>query len=299
MSLSGLLPLLGQTEQFSGLINSLKSPRGQAAAIAPDPATEATIATLWREIDAPVFVLTPNPESARKLHDRLFTWLGDSAPIFHFAESEDIPFERYVPDLGASHQRIRTLAALRGEIKNARQPLVISSVSAASQATLERAAFDGSTHSLSVRDRINLDEQIKTWLAMGYSHEPTVEVPGTMSRRGGILDIFPVSRDFPIRIELFDDEIESIRSFNPATQRSSRKMRNITIPPARETLPLLADQDRVQEILGKMDLLGTSEEAQRRIPSELGQALAGETVDEISFYAGFFNFGNIFDYLPT
>ncbi|MGA0275547.1 MAG: hypothetical protein ACO3L6_05845, partial [Dehalococcoidia bacterium] len=146
MSLSGLLPLLGQTEQFSGLINSLKSPRGQAAAIAPDPATEATIATLWREIDAPVFVLTPNPESARKLHDRLFTWLGDSAPIFHFAESEDIPFERYVPDLGASHQRIRTLAALRGEIKNARQPLVISSVSAASQATLERAAFDGSTH---------------------------------------------------------------------------------------------------------------------------------------------------------
>lgn len=299
MSLSGLLPLLGRTAQFSGLINSLKSPRGQAAAIAPDPATEATIATLWREIDAPVFVLTPNPESARKLHDRLFTWLGDSAPIFHFAESEDIPFERYVPDLGASHQRIRTLAALRGEIKNARQPLVISSVSAASQATLERAAFDGSTHSLSVRDRINLDEQIKTWLAMGYSHEPTVEVPGTMSRRGGILDIFPVSRDFPARIELFDDEIESIRSFNPATQRSSRKMRNITIPPARETLPLLADQDRVQEILGKMDLLGTSEEAQRRIPSELGQALAGETVDEISFYAGFFNFGNIFDYLPT
>ena len=299
MSLSGLLPLLGETEQFAALLNSLRPPRARAAAIAPDPATEYVVAALWRESDAPMFVLTPNPESARKLHDRLFTWLGDDAPIFHFAESEAIPFERYVPDLGASHQRLQALAALRGEIKGVKNPLIEASIRAATQATLERAAFDSSTHLLSVRDRINLEAQVRQWLDMGYSHEPTVEIPGTISRRGGILDIFPVSRDRPVRIELFDDEIETIRHFDPGTQRSTGKIRSITIPPARETLPRLASEDRVQELLGAMELIGTSEEAQRRIPSDLSQMLAGESLDEVSFYAGFFNLGNIFDYLSA
>ena len=299
MSLSGLLPLLGETEQFAALLNSLRAPRARAAAIAPDPATEYVLAALWRDSDAPMFVLTPNPESARKLHDRLFTWLGDDASIFHFAESEDIPFERYVPDLGASHQRLRALAALRGEIKGVKKPLVVASIRAATQATLERAAFDSSTHLLSVRDGINLEAQVRQWLDMGYSHEPTVEIPGTISRRGGILDIFPVSRDRPVRIELFDDEIETIRHFDPGTQRSTGKIRSITIPPAHETLPRLASEDRVQELLGAMELIGTSKEAQRRIPSDLSQMLAGESLDEVSFYAGFFNLGNIFDYLPA
>ena len=164
MSLSGLLPLLGETEQFAALLNSLHAPRAQAAVIAPDPATECTVAALWRESGAPIFVLTPNPDSARRLHDRLFTWLGDDAPVFHFSESEDIPFERYVPDHGASHTRLRALAALRGEIKGVKQPIVIASVNAASQATLERPVFDSSTHSLSVRNRINLDSQIRQWV---------------------------------------------------------------------------------------------------------------------------------------
>ena len=299
MSLSGLLPLLGETEQFAALLNSLRAPRARAAVMAPDPATECTVAALWRESGAPVFVLTPNPESARRLHDRLFTWIGDDAPVFHFSESEDIQFERYVPDRGASHNRLRALAAMRGEVKGVKQPLIVASIAAASQATLERPVFDSSTHTLSLRNRIKLHSQIRQWVEMGYVHEPTVEIPGNFSRRGGILDIWPVSRDRPVRIELFDDEIESIRHFDPGTQRSGGKVRSVTIPPALETLPRLADQERVQELLGKMDLIGTSEEAQRRIPSELSRALAGEVQDEISFYAGFFNLGNVFEYMPA
>jgi len=299
MSLSGLLPLLGETEQFAALLNSLRAPRARAAVMAPGPATECTVAALWRESGAPVFVLTPNPESARRLHDRLFTWIGDDAPVFHFSESEDIQFERYVPDRGASHNRLRALAAMRGEVKGVKQPLIVASIAAASQATLERPVFDSSTHTLSLRNRIKLHSQIRQWVEMGYVHEPTVEIPGNFSRRGGILDIWPVSRDRPVRIELFDDEIESIRHFDPGTQRSGGKVRSVTIPPALETLPRLADQERVQELLGKMDLIGTSEEAQRRIPSELSRALAGEVQDEISFYAGFFNLGNVFEYMPA
>ena len=167
MSLSGLLPLVGQTEQFAVLLNKLRSPRAKASVIAPESATECTVATVWSHFDAPVFVLTPNPESARKLHDRLFTWLGDDAPVFLFSESEDIPFERYIPDRGASHNRLRALAAMRGEVKGVRQPLIVCSVNAASQATIERSVFDSSTHILGVKRTINLDDLINRWIEMG------------------------------------------------------------------------------------------------------------------------------------
>ena len=299
MSLSGLLPLVGQTEQFAVLLNKLRSPRAKASVIAPESATECTVATVWSHFDAPVFVLTPNPESARKLHDRLFTWLGDDAPVFLFSESEDIPFERYIPDRGASHNRLRALAAMRGEVKGVRQPLIVCSVNAASQATIERSVFDSSTHVLGVKRTINFDYLINRWIEMGYVHNPTVEIPGTFSRRGGILDIYPVSMEQPVRIELFDDEIESVRYFDPGTQRSAKTIRSVTVTPAHETLPRLADQELVQKQLGQMDLIGTSEEAQRRIPYELSRALAGEVLDEISFYSGFFNLGTVFDYLPA
>jgi transcription-repair coupling factor (superfamily II helicase) len=64
--------------------------------------------------------------------------------------------------------------------------------------------------------------------------------PGTFSMRGGIIDVFPFTEDHPVRIELFDDEIESIRFFKPDTQRSLDETSNIDFPPARE-LPAVQD----------------------------------------------------------
>ena len=74
---------------------------------------------------------------------------------------------------------------------------------------------------------------------MGYEPATIVIEQGSFSRRGGILDIFPLAEAYPVRIEFFDDEIESLRLFDPNDQRSIRRLGSTAIVPAREALPRL------------------------------------------------------------
>ena len=227
----------------------------------------------------------------------MHVWLSD-APVFQFAETEYIPFERYTPDLLSSHERLRALSALRDYRSGSKPPLVVASVQAAAQTTIERDAFSRSTRTISVGDTIDLNELINHWVAIGYRIEATAETPGSASRRGGILDVFPVTSSHPARIELFGNEVESIRLFDALTQRSTGAADSITVPPAQETLPEVAAEERVEEALGRLNLDSCRPDLQHRIPLELGQALRGELTEGLSFYSGFFNSGTLLDYLP-
>ncbi|MEE8363754.1 MAG: hypothetical protein V3S18_06770, partial [Dehalococcoidia bacterium] len=297
MTLSALLPLLSQTERFGELIESLRRPAASLSLVAPEPPTAYTVASLWREFGAPVIVLAPGPDIARRIADQLFTWCGDDAPVFQFVENETLPFERLSPDRGATHQRLRALAALESD-GGGRPPIVVVSVLAAAQLTLTPAAFRAGAHTLRVGDTARPGELLDRWVAMGYVVEPTVEVPGTASRRGGILDVYPVSATDPVRIEFFGDEIESIRVFDPETQRSVEPAQSVTVVPAEETLPLLADAETVQGMLASLDFSRASDQVEERVIEELGRAVRGEMRDDLAFYAGFFNHGSLFDYVP-
>ena len=296
MTLSGLLPLLTRNRQFGELIETLRLGTGREAIVAPDPATAYLVAAIWREFGAPVVVVTPNPEAARRLADQLAVWRGD-APVFQFAETENIPFEHYVPDMLSTHQRLQALAALISP-PNDGPPVVVASIQAVAQATIDRATFDQAAVTIHAGDSVSPGELVRRWTDIGYRVEPTVEVPGSASRRGGILDVFPVTSAHPARIDFFGDEVESIRLFDPDTQRSTGAVDSITVTPARETLPLLAGEERVDRLLRSFDLDRCSPDVQRRIPAELGQALRGELTDRLSYYSGFFNGGSLFDYVP-
>jgi transcription-repair coupling factor (superfamily II helicase) len=102
-----------------------------------------------------------------------------------------------------------------------------------------------STRVLRVGQIIDLEKLTDTWLGIGYEEVSVVEAAGQFSRRGGIIDIFPIATTYPVRIELFGDEIETMRTFDPATQRSidvngSNKTDTIIVPPTREALPAVA-----------------------------------------------------------
>ena len=296
MTLSGLLPLLTRNSQFGELIDALRLGMGREAIVAPDPATAYLVAAIWREFGAPVVVVTPNPEAARRLSDQLGVWRGD-APIFQFAETENIPFEHYVPDMLSTHQRLQALAALI-DPPTGEKPVVVASIQAVAQSTIDRATFDQATSTICAGDSVSPADLVRRWTDIGYRIEPTVEVPGSASRRGGILDVFPVTSPQPARIDFFGDEVDSIRLFDPYTQRSTGTVDSITIPPARETLPSVANEERVQNLLSKLNLDWCGPELQQRIPAELGQALRGELTDRLSYYSGFFTGGSLFDYLP-
>ena len=80
MTLSGLFPALTSTIEFEQLVEEVQSPGVDREVITPDAATAYALAALWNEYGAPVFVVTPNAESARRLTDQLSIWCGESAP---------------------------------------------------------------------------------------------------------------------------------------------------------------------------------------------------------------------------
>jgi transcription-repair coupling factor (superfamily II helicase) len=118
-------------------------------------------------------------------------------------------------------ERLQVLQKLRARNAGDPIPMVITAyVGAAMQAVPTPESVAGATRRLAVGDRID-DEGLRRWLAeSGFHASTSVQLPGEFSQRGGILDIFSPDQPSPIRVELFDDEIESIRRFDPASQRS-------------------------------------------------------------------------------
>ena len=149
MNLSRLLNASLETDQFAELINKLNSPRAEEVVIFFEPYISFALAVLWRSVNVPILVITPNAESSRRIYDQLHTWLEPRSPIYQFSEVDEIPFERYAPDSIATHERLKTIASFRERFGKAKYPLEVSSIQAASQSTLERTVFDEETTKMS------------------------------------------------------------------------------------------------------------------------------------------------------
>src|SRR5690625_1633854 len=103
-----------------------------------------------------------------------------------------------------------------------------------------------------VGEEYDYETFVSRLVEFGYNYSEMVSTPGEMSRRGGIVDIYPLTEDFPIRIEWFDDEIESIRYFDGETQRSKEELDRVTISPAEE---YLLTKKELQEAGNKLEKL--------------------------------------------
>ncbi|GAH48261.1 unnamed protein product, partial [marine sediment metagenome] len=115
---------------------------------------------------------------------------------------------------------------------------------------------------------------LSQWEAMGYRMESIVEVPGSISHRGGIIDIYPPTSNLPARLEFFGNTVDGIRLFDPANQRSLRAVSSIAISPATELLtPLLSSQLELESILSSIDLTGCNTEVSQQFQQELAMLL--------------------------
>ena len=297
MSLSVLGDLLDEAPAFQRLLRSLGKERANARVQVIGDATPFTIATLWRRLGDSMLVVAPRPEDARRLHEQLVIWAGDNeGSVLLFPEAETLPYERLVSDVYTTQQRLRTLAALTEA--DGTPLLVVASVSAIAQKTLDKESFGSITHTLRKDLRTSMGELLDLWRRMGFRFEPTVDAPGQFSRRGGILDIFPVGSDSPVRVELRGDEIDSIRKFDPETQLSTENVDAVTVTPAQETLPGLSDREHLDGLIGVIDLSNCTDVARERVSEELELLLQGNEVEDINFYSGLFNRGSLLDYFP-
>ena len=311
MSLQGVLELLESHPEHRRNIESLlgKTTGARPAVAVRGGARPAFTASLWRRQTGPILVITPRPEDARRLHDQLLTYLGDDQPVYLLPEPEVLPFERLAVDSNTGLQRLTTLAALAagreedGPGTPALHPLVVCSVGSAllyTQApdlTAGRYPKTGELSSWRVGDRLRLNEILGQWLDLGYRNEPLVEAPGSFSHRGGILDVFPANADLALRIELFDEEIETIRWFDPFTQRSIRPAEEVRLIAAREQLPSLANQDVISSRVANLDYSRCNREIRDRMEDELLSLGSSPNLETLSFYNGLVNQDQLLDYL--
>jgi transcription-repair coupling factor (superfamily II helicase) len=174
-------------------------------------------------------VVTRDTQRAHALEDELRIFSG-SLPVLHFPDWETLPYDVFSPHPDIVSQRIATLYQL---------PSVNRGVLVVSAATLmQRIAplthITGSGLMLRKGQKLDLAVEQRRLEACGYRHVPQVAEPGDFAVRGALIDIFPMGAREPYRIELFDDEVESIRSFDPETQRSQQQVEKVELLPARE-----------------------------------------------------------------
>jgi transcription-repair coupling factor (superfamily II helicase) len=239
MRLTGLTDVLRGSDAYHTLLSQLRqqstNPISAGLIRAARPLLLGALAEDW---GAPIIFITGRVKYAHTVAEQLPVWLKDDLPIARFAEPTPQFYERIAWGETVIHSRIQTLMMLLDDSQP--RSVVVSSARAFMQRTIAPTQFRQNCLMLRKRDRYALDKLLKLWTDMGYSYAPMVLSMGTYSRRGGVVDIFPVGADKPVRIEFFDDEIDTMRQFDPATQRSDMAIDALFIPPARESMPQYA-----------------------------------------------------------
>ena len=262
MNLSGLLPLIEQVSSHQQLRDEiLESREKDIKLVVSDAVKSFIIAALHRELNLPILVIAAQPENAKRLHDELQVWCPSSTWLQSFPETDFLAGEYSASDGIATMERLRTLSTLThsSDISaDGRSPLIISSALAAVSKTTSRDNFIASCHAVKVGMNVEPLQLIKKLLTIGYGLENVVEVPGTISRRGGIVDVFSPDSEFPSRIEFMGNQVESIRFFDPKTQRSLKLLTSVNIAPAQESQQHL-NTDTILDYLPDKALLITDD----------------------------------------
>ncbi|MDH7637579.1 transcription-repair coupling factor [Sphingomonas oryzagri] len=152
-----------------------------------------------------------------------------------------LPFDRSSPSLRSSAERLATLQALQ---KPAKGPtLLVTTVNAATQRTLTPFRIRQLVAKLAPGERIDRDKLAHLLQANGYVRTDTVADPGEYAVRGGLVDLWPSGEELALRLDFFGDEIESVRRFDPADQRTVDRVDGFTLLPASEAL---LDEDSIK-----------------------------------------------------
>ncbi|MEZ4501068.1 MAG: transcription-repair coupling factor [Dehalococcoidia bacterium] len=211
---------------------------------APDSAKAVAAALLWRRSRRPTLLVVARETDAEAMAEQLRSWAGLEA--LHYPSHGRLPYAREAPEPDTVWRRIEILSRLaRGE----GAPLVIASAAAVAEHTLRPSDLSRGPGLVSVGRRLSLERLAIGLVEAGYVVEPIVEAPGQAARRGGLLDVWPAASARPVRIELFGDEVESIRTFSAQSQRTLSRLDEVHIGPATEWFPERHDLTHIAEQL--------------------------------------------------
>jgi transcription-repair coupling factor (superfamily II helicase) len=303
LQLSGLLPLISSLTGYDQLIQMLDALVAQKPTSLPvtlvEDARPYLLAGLRRHLGLPMLVITPRRDRARQIYEQMKSWSSSPEGIFLFPEPDVLSYERIPWDKGIAQDRMATLTSLVSADGAAQDwpVFMVASVRALLQKTVPREKFTANLRLLEVGETISMSQLSSTLYGLGYERTTIVEDPGSFSNRGGIVDVFSPQREQPVRIEFFGDEIESLRLFDPTTQRSTEAVSSLIIAPAREAFPLATEKELGTE---RLDLSSCHSEAIREFEQDLEALRKGETFDSLEFYLPYLYAkpGTLIDYMP-
>ncbi len=275
---AGLLPKAGQQRAFWRLPAS-------ASALA------WTIARAARTHEGPLLVVARDNHAAHQLEQDLRTLIGrdDAVPVLHFPDWETLPYDQFSPHPDIVSQRLAALHRMPGLTRG----VVVVAVQTLMQRLPPLSYLVGGSFDVAVGQRLDLDHEKRRLESAGYRNVPQVFDPGDFAVRGGLLDVYPMGAEEPYRVELLDDEIESIRAFDPESQRSLDKYASVQLLPGRE-VPV--EGDALQRAL---DTLRDRFDVDTRRSALFQDLKAGHAPAGIEYYLPLFfdQVATLFDYL--
>ncbi len=227
--LAGVLALVERSQRFAELAGRIEARDSANVTDASAGARAFAWAAVVARLGRTVLVVAPSEERARRWRAELAGWLGEDR-VLSFPEREAMPFEASAPSHGSLHQRIGAL----WRIREGDPVAIVAPLRAVLQHTMRPADVADSARAIASGARLPWRETALWLTRIGYEPVPEVSEPGHFSRRGGIVDVYPAGAERPVRIELFGDDVETIRTFDPVTQRSQEVMESAVILPARE-----------------------------------------------------------------
>lgn len=251
------------------------------------------LAQAARTHDAPVLVVARDNHGANQIEADLHTLLGGdpSLPVVAFPDWETLPYDRFSPHPDIISQRLSALHRL----PTLKRGLVVVPVQTLLQQLAPRSYVIGGSFNLEVGQRLDLEAEKRRLESAGYRNVPQVMDPGDFAVRGGLLDVYPMGADEPLRVELLDEDIDSIRAFDPESQRSLDKVEAVHMLPGRE-VPM--DDASIARVLATLRERFDVDTRRSSLYQDLKSGLAPAGIE---YYLPLFfeRTATLFDYLPA
>jgi len=282
MILSGLLAAIRALPEYPGLLEHLSGSGAGKNSLAlrlPRSARVPVAAAVTHSLGRPALYVVARSDRATTVAEELVAWAPETR-VLTFGEPNPLFYE-YVPwGPRTIVSRLAVLGELNAPAPDLPPAIVVVSARALMWRTLPKRDFLANTRTIKVGQALRVEKALEGWVAAGYVPATIVIEPGQFSRRGGIIDIFPATAEQPIRIELFGDEIETLRRFDPATQRSGDRVPSVSIGPAREALPRYwqpewaVEVDEEEETTAREQADGTEDAGPRNLEFYLARMVA-------------------------
>jgi transcription-repair coupling factor (superfamily II helicase) len=265
------------------------------------------IAGLFDQTKRTILLVTYTYEQAERIAEDLPFYGIPRDQVLFYPPSDAMIYEEGAPNFSVIGERMGVLQALA----TGRTAIVVAPINAALRRTMPRHILSESCMSVKVGEELDMDDFIEKLVKMGYERTDVVDRHGEFSRRGGMIDVYASSEDDPLRIELFGDEIESIRHFDSASQRSIDKIETALLLPAREVLMTEESSEKAvakirKELASQIESLDpTDPDSSKRLAEKVADDITRlenlAYFDEIEFYLPYLHPEEVslFDYIPA